>query len=109
MPDQTFGVMLGLTMAQKQQNQLPWTRTSEAMRRTSIMFSYVVVHAGLELGTSLSLPPESWDWICQNNQQPFIRVGYFFQIFLKAMKSASTVYTNLPIKPFGESILFLGN
>lgn len=101
--------MFGLIMAQKQQNQLPWTGTSEAMRRTSIMFSYVVVHADLELRTSLSRPPESWDWICQNNQQSFILVGYFFQIFLKATKSANTVYTNLLIKPFGESILFLGN
>lgn len=73
------------------------------------MFSYVGFHASLELRTSLSLPPESWDRICQNNQQQFILMGYFFQIFLKAAKSANTVYTNLPIKPFGESILFLGN
>lgn len=103
MPDHTLGVMFGLSMAPTMD------RTSEAMSLTSIMFSYVVVHAGLELRTSLSLPPESWDWICQNNQQPFILVSYFFQIFLKATKSANMVYTNLPIRPFGESILFLGN
>lgn len=64
MPDHTLGVMFCLTMAQKQQNRLPWTGTSEAMSLTnihlsSIMFPYAVVHVSLELRTFLTPPPET--------------------------------------------------